>query len=1188
MHGSRWNRIALTGVLTFCATIASGLDRVRYNNPGLVVDLGVGLWGEPLPMDWDGDGDLDLLVSCADVPYNGIWFFENPGGGKMPVFKPGVRLAKGVHNIVPSVVDGRTRLLLPGKELLDFRKNAFGKTKAIYPKTRVDPPKGRARANQWSYVDYDADGKLDLVVGVSDWGDYGWDNAFDKKGNWTRGPLHGYVYVVPNTGTTAKPTYAEPLRLTAGGKIIDVYGCPSPNFADFDGDGDLDLLCGEFVDRFTYFENVGTRVKPTYAKGRFITDAGKPMTMDLEMIRPVAIDWDGDGDVDLVVTQEDGRVALVEHTGKIVQGMPQFLPPKFFRQQAADVKFGALVTPWSVDWDGDGDEDIVCGNTAGYVGFIENLGGGKTPRWAAPVYLKADGKVIRIEAGPNGSIQGPCEAKWGYTTLSVADWDGDSLPDVLVNSIWGKVVWFRNVGTRTQPKLAAQEAVEVEWEGKPPKPAWNWWNPKGKALATQWRTTPVAIDWTGDGLSDLVMLDHEGFLALFERAKRGGKLVLQPGQRVFRMEGPSSYSNKQAASGTKGGLLRLNVGEAGKSGRRKLCFADWDGDGKLDLLVNSGNIHFLRSTSTEGGVTTFRDMGPVDSHRLAGHTTSPTVVDWDGDGRCDLLIGAEDGYLYYKPNSGKDVVIAPADVTKGVAKASVSGTGFRVETLRQGALAYGNRKYVWRDVPKGLDGWRFTQTSGGVRAKIAVRAVSAGYVYVATAGGQSGIDMAGWQRAEGLTFWYTDKGRSRMTVYRKQVQAGEEVAVPQGNWSGGIVLAPSLKGQDAPIGPTKSSSGRALDSSKVPGVVIAHSPGRSGKYVGSPSIAVLPDGGYVASHDLFGPKTKYRRTRVFASADRGVTWKHLTDLDGQFWSGLFVHRGGLYLMGTSHQYGNVVIRRSTDGGKTWTAPADGKTGLLLNDGKYHCAPVPVLVHGGRIWRAMEDAKGPSKVWGAHFRSFMMSAPVDADLLKADSWTCSNRLGRDPKWLSGKFGGWLEGNAVATPDGEVVNILRADERPHGGYAAVIRISADGKRGSFDPGTGFIRFPGGCKKFTIRYDATSKLYWSLANHIPDKHKSGNPERTRNTLALTSSPDLATWKVRSIVLYHPDTAKHAFQYVHWVFEGDDLLAASRTAYDDGLGGAHNQHDANYLTFHRIPKFRTRTMAAPPLTASRAKDKD
>jgi hypothetical protein len=41
--------------------------------------------------------------------------------------------------------------------------------------------------------------------------------------------------------------------------------------------------------------------------------------------------------------------------------------------------------------------------------------------------------------------------------------------------------------------------------------------------------------------------------------------------------------------------------------------------------------------------------------------------------------------------------------------------------------------------------------------------------------------------------------------------------------------------------------------SRVPGLVIDHLPASSGTYVGSPSIAVLPGGDYVASHDLFGP-----------------------------------------------------------------------------------------------------------------------------------------------------------------------------------------------------------------------------------------------------------------------------------------------------------------------------------------------
>ncbi|MEJ5251784.1 MAG: exo-alpha-sialidase [Chthonomonadetes bacterium] len=358
---------------------------------------------------------------------------------------------------------------------------------------------------------------------------------------------------------------------------------------------------------------------------------------------------------------------------------------------------------------------------------------------------------------------------------------------------------------------------------------------------------------------------------------------------------------------------------------------------------------------------------------------------------------------------------------------------------------------------------------------------------------------------------------------------------------------------------------------KVPGVVINHSPASSRQYIGSPSLAVLPGGEYVASHDLFGPGTEENRTLVFASADRGRTWRLCVEIEGQFWSTLFVHCGHLYLMGTSRQEGFAVIRRSVDGGRTWTTPRDGRSGLLLDDARYHCAPVPVVVHRGRVWRAMEDTMGGGG-WAKHFRTFMMSAPEYADLLNRENWTCSNRLARNADWLGGRFGGWLEGNAVVAPDGRIVNILRVDYRDHPERAAIVTISDDGRQALFDARTGFICFPGGCKKFTIRYDHISRLYWSLVNFVPERHRSYPVERARNTLALTCSRDLRQWEVRSILLYHPDPDKHAFQYVDWQFEGDDLIAVSRTAYDDGLGGAHNQHDANYLTFHRFSGFRQR----------------
>ncbi|MDG2122302.1 MAG: VCBS repeat-containing protein, partial [Verrucomicrobiales bacterium] len=553
-------------------------EALRYGGEGKVVDLAVGLWAWPLPMDYDGDGDLDLVVACPDKPSRGTYFFENPGGGgKLPVFKPGVKVGTATNNMRVSYVGGVPRVLVAGSEVTDAVGGKFEKKEQVYPKTSVHP--SRVRANQWTYVDWEGDGDEDIIVGAGDWADYGWDAAYDAQGRWRNGPLRGFVYLLEKKGDG----WAEAVKVRAGGADVEVYGWPTPNFADFDGDGDLDLLCGEFLDGFTYFENAGLRGAPVYLGGKRLG-----VKMDLQMIVPTALDWDADGDVDLVVGDEDGRVALVEHTGEVVGGVPVFAEPVYFQQEADTLNAGALATPYAVDWDGDGDEDLLCGNTAGYVFFYENLTGGATPEWGVAERLTAGGDVLRIQAGDSGSIQGPCEAKWGYTTLSAADWDGDGKVDLVLNSIWGQVLWYR----RGADGLEAARPVEVAWTAGARKPAWNWWDPNGAALATQWRTTPEAVDWDGDGLVDLVMLDQEGYLAFWKKREDGK--VDEPA-RIFVDE--------------KGAALRLNVKSCGGSGRVKLKVADWDGDGRKDVLVNSENAALLRNLGERDGTVVLKRSG---------------------------------------------------------------------------------------------------------------------------------------------------------------------------------------------------------------------------------------------------------------------------------------------------------------------------------------------------------------------------------------------------------------------------------------------------------------------------------------------------------------------------------------------------------------------------------------------------
>jgi predicted neuraminidase len=606
----------LVGIFLASSALAQ-LEPLRYNNPGLEVDLGVGLWAWPLPMDYDGDGDMDLVVSGPDKPSNGLYYFENPTQDpsvKLPVFKPAVYLGPTGQNVQVCYVDGEPRVLRENFEYPEFKTRGVGDggTK-IYDQARFHP--GNTRARMWRYVDWEGDGDQDLVVGVGDWNDYVWDQAYDAQGRWRNGPLHGWVYLIENRDGT----YAEtPVKVMAGGSPIDVLGWPSPNFADFDGDGDLDLICGEFLDGFTWFENIGTREKPEYATGfKLDGDDGRSLVMHLQMITPTACDWDRDGDQDLIVGDEDGRVALVENVSVQGASVPVFKQPVYFRQQADTLKFGALVTPCAHDWDGDGDEDLVCGNTAGNIAVFTNLDG-KGTRWSAPALITVDGREFRILAGPNGSIQGPAEAKWGYTTLSVADWNEDGKDDIIVNSIWPKLILLRNTG-----EGLTAEPLNLWTKEAPPK--FYWWQTRAANLQTQWRTTPLATDFDGDGRLDLVMLDQEGYLTCHSRATEETRIFVDEDNQ----------------------LVRLNARTAGRSGRVKLDVVDWDGDGRLDLLVNSENATWYRNCDDRDGRIVLKRIGNLAERNVAGHTSSPTACDFDRDGKPDLVVGAENGRIYF-------------------------------------------------------------------------------------------------------------------------------------------------------------------------------------------------------------------------------------------------------------------------------------------------------------------------------------------------------------------------------------------------------------------------------------------------------------------------------------------------------------------------------------------------------------
>ena len=348
--------------------------------------------------------------------------------------------------------------------------------------------------------------------------------------------------------------------------------------------------------------------------------------------------------------------------------------------------------------------------------------------------------------------------------------------------------------------------------------------------------------------------------------------------------------------------------------------------------------------------------------------------------------------------------------------------------------------------------------------------------------------------------------------------------------------------------------------------VVAHLPFDGHRFLGSPSILRTADGGYLASHDVFGRDVTRGRTSMHASPD-GDRWEQVGELDDMFWGSLFVRGDEVYLIGTTREYGALVIRRSTDGGRTWSVARDARSGLLSPEPS-HTAPVPIVLHGGRYWRAFERRTVAGDEWG-EFAAAMMSADADADLLDAASWHLSAGARVPYRLLERGVSTWLEGNVVVAPDDSLVVVIRANawSQPFQ-QAAVLTVLPDGELAvPHDP---LIRMPGGGSKFTIRRDPVDGAYWSLVNTPMWDASVDLGLHGRNTLSLARSTDLRAWEVRRVVLHHPDDLRHGYQYCDWLFEGGDVVFVSRTAHEYAGGSAHSYHDSNLITFHRLEDFR------------------
>jgi len=488
-------------------------------------------------------------------------------------------------------------------------------------------------------------GTFHLVIGTNDWSRYwpggkspwageecdvGLGRSYTPAGEWRGGPLQGRLLFYRNVGTAREPRFQPPVPLRAGGKEVCVYGHAAP--AALPGRYGLDLVVGDFMDRLILLRRQPGEGVPQFQKPVGVClPSGGPLVYRQNMINPRSVDWFARGKpVDLVAGAEDGRFWVSRPVCR--DGAIRYQRPVPALQVDPPLSCGVLAVPAVCDWFGHGLPDLVVGNAGGFVEVFENVGSPGAPRYLPPRPLHAGGSLLRVQAGPTGSIQGPSEAKWGYTCPTVYDWDGDGLLDLLTGDITGYQTLYRNIGAPGRPRLAA--GVRLHLEGVP--------------LQTVWRVRPCALDWDGDGRPEYLCLDRQGRLMLLRRHPTDIYSLVDP----MLLPGPD------------GGPIRLD-GPAGHEGRAKLAVCDWDGDGDWDVFVGLHRDEPLAAGAGGATVVYLENVGTNARPRFAPprqvrlqdgrplsfgcHCCAPEPVALFGEEQPGLLIGTEDGGLYYHP-----------------------------------------------------------------------------------------------------------------------------------------------------------------------------------------------------------------------------------------------------------------------------------------------------------------------------------------------------------------------------------------------------------------------------------------------------------------------------------------------------------------------------------------------------------
>ena len=636
--------------------------------------------GNPILLDWDGDGRTELVASGDGVF---TWCFADTIADGTPLVDRGLRwglMSRSHHHdecdegLCGKIAaagdfdgDGRSEIILAPR--------AYSKVPVVVLRLVAGPPSDRsggveleivddtipaasAGIEKWRGVelaafDWDGDGRLDLVAGVHQDEGYWWvdpatgtvpedqRDRYHKDGRWKGAPGGYSLQLLRNSGSAAQPrfTYAGPLQLPhapPGGKLAaadpDDPGAGLLVLDERGGVWHLPLLASGPTPRWGEIEELRTLHGAPFCRGATLN------SISTGAIEP-------GGSPDLLGGDISGNVQWCRYCGVDRAGRPVYDTPRKIKQQNPHVNGGAMSVITTGDWRNTGSADLLVGSVEGYIFWYRTLAT-EPLRFAPPERVRGGDQEIRYYGKPHpaagyhwGSSQGPGDGfNGGYSNPVLVDWDGDGLLDLVVGSMIGLFDWYPNRGTPSRPDLAPPQRLQVEDE----------------ALFGPWRVQPGCGDFSGSGLPDIVTLDLDLDLVLYRRVGPEDLQGLQAGEKLRFEDGETIKTT---------GPFTPQGGDG--RGRTKIQVVDWDHNGTLDLVLGVGpqpgspfySSYVLLCRNVGSSAAPLFKRPEVLLFNAAGkalefwrHAVHPGLVDWDGDGAWEILAGADLGFVwYFKP-----------------------------------------------------------------------------------------------------------------------------------------------------------------------------------------------------------------------------------------------------------------------------------------------------------------------------------------------------------------------------------------------------------------------------------------------------------------------------------------------------------------------------------------------------------